>query len=187
MEKRKKILVFLVGASGAGKDTVADYMAMEHGFTKVVSYTTRKIREGEQQGREHYFVNPAAVENPQEWCKRHDLHCLAYTRFGDAWYWSTMEQLARCPNRVVYIIDEKGLLSVYNDEKLRKLLNKEFDSHVWKVLRTNNPTEAARQARDAERIELPEDWFTCIIRNDYDIACLFAQTDAATTRLTKKQ
>lgn len=49
-------IVAIIGPSGAGKDTVADIIADMMGFEKLISYTTRPMREGEKQGREHHFV-----------------------------------------------------------------------------------------------------------------------------------
>lgn len=48
--------IILVGASGSGKSTI-EHELSEHGFRKIVSYTTRKPREGEKNGKDYWFVS----------------------------------------------------------------------------------------------------------------------------------
>lgn len=93
-------IIAIIGPSGAGKDTFADIIADMTGFEKLISYTTRPMREGEKQGREHHFVGQCIT--PPE--KR-----LAYTVYGGYEYWTTIEQLN---NHAVYVIDEEGLRSL---------------------------------------------------------------------------
>ena len=51
----KKLMVFCTGGSGAGKTTfIQKYLTTEN-FYNLKSATTRKMREGEQDGREYYF------------------------------------------------------------------------------------------------------------------------------------
>jgi guanylate kinase len=50
------MIILLIGKTASGKDTIAG-MLKEMGIPQIVSYTTRPIREGEVNGREHWFVN----------------------------------------------------------------------------------------------------------------------------------
>lgn len=93
-------LITVIGPSGAGKDTVADILVDMTGFEKLCSFTTRPMREGEKQGREHLFVKQCTT--PPE--KR-----LTYTVYGGYEYWTTVEQLN---SHAVYVIDEEGLRSL---------------------------------------------------------------------------
>lgn len=51
----KKILV-LVGGSGSGKTSVANYLTANCGYRKVITTTTRSPRPGEVNGRDYHFV-----------------------------------------------------------------------------------------------------------------------------------
>lgn len=51
----KKPIVLLMGASGTGKDTLADYMVKIYGYQRLVSRTTRPPREGEESERRYFF------------------------------------------------------------------------------------------------------------------------------------
>jgi guanylate kinase len=53
----KGVLVILSGPSGVGKDTVIDAWRAQNGrVQRVVAYTTRQPREGEQNGLDYHFV-----------------------------------------------------------------------------------------------------------------------------------
>lgn len=92
--KKRRTLIFLIGKSGSGKDTAADYLCTRYGFRKVASYTTRPIRDGEMNGREHTFVTWGAVANsPETWLSHRGLHLLAKTLYGGHHYFTAKEQL----------------------------------------------------------------------------------------------
>lgn len=51
-----------MGESGSGKDTVAHICEDKYCMKPVCSYTTRPLRPNEVNGREHWFVNDAKME-----------------------------------------------------------------------------------------------------------------------------
>lgn len=51
------MIIVLLGASGSGKSTIENELATHYGFEKIVSYTTRSPREGEENGKDYYFVD----------------------------------------------------------------------------------------------------------------------------------
>ena len=51
------MIIVLLGASGSGKSTIESELATHHGFKKIISYTTRKPRENEENGKDYYFVD----------------------------------------------------------------------------------------------------------------------------------
>ena len=48
--------IVLVGASGSGKSTIENELT-HNGYKKIISYTTRKPRDGEINGKDYWFVN----------------------------------------------------------------------------------------------------------------------------------
>lgn len=95
-------IIAIVGPSGAGKDTVAVMLSSLLGYEILCSYTTRPIREGEVDDREHHFVKECPYL-PE------DKNILAYTRYGDYEYWTEVSQVE---GAVIYVIDEKGLMNL---------------------------------------------------------------------------
>lgn len=92
-------LIFIIGNSGSGKDTAANYLRDKWDCKKVASYTTRPMREGEKQCNEHIFMRWGAVANdPDFWADMHGLHVFAKTYYGGHHYWVTMEQMMSTPS-----------------------------------------------------------------------------------------
>ncbi|MCM1045262.1 MAG: guanylate kinase [Candidatus Gastranaerophilales bacterium] len=50
------MIIVLLGASGSGKSTIENELATHHGFEKIISYTTRKPRDGEVNGKDYFFT-----------------------------------------------------------------------------------------------------------------------------------
>lgn len=56
----------LMGKSSSGKDTLYRMLLEEMGLTPIVPYTTRPIREGEQDGVEYHFIGEEELQELQE-------------------------------------------------------------------------------------------------------------------------
>lgn len=98
-------LITIIGPSGAGKDTAARILSELTGIPVLVSYTTRPMREGEQQGCEHYFVKECTCPKDQ---------MLAYTQYGGYEYWTEFSQVK---DKAIYVIDEDGLRELMKKAK----------------------------------------------------------------------
>ncbi len=51
------MILVLIGASASGKSTVEKILHSRYGFKKIISYTTRKPRNGEVNGKDYYFID----------------------------------------------------------------------------------------------------------------------------------
>ena len=51
------MIIVLLGASGSGKSTIENELATHHCFEKIISYTTRQPRTGEENGKDYYFTD----------------------------------------------------------------------------------------------------------------------------------
>ncbi len=61
--EQKGILTVISGFSGAGKGTVVKKLVEEYKYSLSVSATTRQKREGEEHGREYFFLTKAEFES----------------------------------------------------------------------------------------------------------------------------
>lgn len=190
-------IICLIGPSGSGKTTLAEAL-VPTGIDTIRSYTTRPMRPGEQNGREHIFIS------------EQDAHRLlttrrpmAYTLFGGYRYFALWEQLGLITGNshsVSYIIDEAGYhalfakgLSLQNELKRDyhielptiKLLNIRIERSEEALAATIDHDRLSRDAgREAYEGTIP---YRIIIHNDApDAAALttWAQGPLATALTT---
>ena len=60
--KRKPLVIVLHGPAGVGKDSVIEKLQQRTGIKRATSSTTRLPRQGEQHGRDYYFLSWAEFE-----------------------------------------------------------------------------------------------------------------------------
>lgn len=100
-----KPLICLLGISGCGKSTIASRLERKYGYSSVRSYTTRPIREDDENDiNTHTFITLDEVEKYKD-----DI--VADNWFNGNYYFATRTQLNCCD---IYVVDKAGL------EKLRK-------------------------------------------------------------------
>lgn len=61
-------IFYIMGKSSSGKDTIYSRLLEDSqlGLSRIVLYTTRPMREGEQEGREYHFTDESCFEKLQE-------------------------------------------------------------------------------------------------------------------------
>lgn len=155
-----KYIIALVGASGSGKTTIS--LAMKQNYiTPVVSYTTRPMRPGEQQDREHRFI----TEEEADALIHSADPMVAFTVIAGYRYFTLASQFAK-DGFYSYVIDEWGLI----------LLNKYADSTndvcVIPVYISRDPAiiaatiDAERILRDKERKTLDDENYRIKVYNN---------------------
>ena len=149
---KKKTIFAIVGPSGSGKSTLVASLEEALGLRQLVSYTTRPMRDGEKDGREHWFVDASRM--PAR------MNTLAYAFFGGHHYWASTEQVEQL-GVCTYIIDEDALV-----EMIRTFGDRYDIVPVHVVRDYDSAIDAKRIARDARRLRLPADFYRLVIRNE---------------------
>lgn len=149
----KPLIICIVGASGSGKTTASMILQQQFGWTAIVSYTTRPMRKGEINGKDHWFVKKDRIPPQKRMC--------AYTQFGGYEYWTEWNQfqtLFPC----IYVIDEKGLIDLQSKEQ-----SSSFSLATIKIMRDNlQGIDEKRKERDNERIHIPDELYDYVINNN---------------------
>ena len=57
MSKFNKPITIIMGKSGVGKDTILNELVEKHGYNRGITWTTRPMRTGEQNGKDYFFTN----------------------------------------------------------------------------------------------------------------------------------
>lgn len=114
-------IICLMGKSAAGKDTIFKELMSDQklDLTRIVPYTTRPVREGEQDGVEYFFTEEAAFRQLQEDGKI--IESRAYHTCHGLWRYFTVNDRQLQDERRNYIII--GTLEAYR--KLQDYFGKE--------------------------------------------------------------
>lgn len=146
-------LITITGSSGVGKDTIAHILSEMTGIPVIVSYTTRPMRDGEADGREHWFVTPDMVPDRKE--------MLAYTQYGGYEYWTEVMQLG---DGAIYVIDEDGLLDLH--DRFPHIPIVSIGVFATRSTRRRHGVSEERMERDRSRKTLPSAYYDYRLHNN---------------------
>ena len=143
-ENNKKPLIIL-GPSGVGKDTIINMFLKKYPeiFYKLVSFTTRKIREGEKEGKDYFYITK---EKFQE--KKNENKLFGIQEYNDNFYASDKSKLDELMNK-----GEKIIILNYNIETANKV-KVELDFNCIAIL---PPSEDELRNRLKHRGTKPEE------------------------------
>ena len=84
-------IFYLMGKSASGKDTIYQKLLEKRdlGLQRIVLYTTRPIREGEQEGREYYFADEQKLHEIQKAGRLIELR--SYDTVHGVWHYFTAD------------------------------------------------------------------------------------------------
>lgn len=161
--KKPKILC-IVGKSGSGKTTIADYIEKVYDIPMIQSYTDRPPRYEGENG--HIFLDAS------EFDLIHEVDMIAYTKFGNNRYCCIHDDVKPINT---YVIDEKGL------DYLQNNFSDIYDIYSLLIQRPLSQrkefVDEERLARDKGMFYKNEDDYNYNIINRYDVADLEHQVD----------
>ena len=158
----KQKIIAIMGPSGAGKDTVANILSFALNIPLLCSFTTRPMRDGEVNGKEHFFVKE---------CKTPKEKMLAYTEYGGYEYWT---ELAQVKDSAIYVIDERGFLGIcenFPDIELMSI----YVAAKPETLKDRG-IAPERTNRDEYRVSLDINSFDYVISNNSSLYRLLTNT-----------
>jgi len=131
-------MIVLSGASASGKTEVAKFLQKNYGIPKIITTTTRKMRVGEEDGRDYFFVT---IEKFKEMIENQEF--VEYTFYNGNYYGSTKSQIQ--PNRCV-VIDPQGMMAykaLDNNEIVIFYLDCDDETRFQRMLQRGDAREDA--------------------------------------------
>ena len=118
--RKDGIIAVLSSPSGAGKTTLVKKIAQENNFKISISYTTRKPRTNEANGKDYFFISEDEFENL---INNHEF--LEYAKVFENYYGSSKNQVFEKLNKgenVIFDIDWQGTEQIKNQNLEYKII-----------------------------------------------------------------
>ena len=119
-EKKAGVIIILSSPSGAGKTTLVKKISKKKKYKISISYTTRKARINEKNGKDYYFINNTQFKKLIK-----EKKFLEYAKVFKNYYGSLKESvianLARGKN-VIFDIDWQGTKQIKNNNLNYKII-----------------------------------------------------------------
>jgi guanylate kinase len=160
--KVRKILV-LVGGIASGKTAVAKMLEDAYGYTRIVTYTTRERRPGEQEGQDYHFLTPREFKELE--ATGFFAEITSYTaEFGSCSYGSAKEDYEKEGKKVV-VLNPYGVLSLTTPAYVVWLDIPQGTTMARALARGDYPIEIARRV-----VRDHNDFIALEISGRYDMA-----------------
>lgn len=109
-------MVLVIGKTCSGKTTIVNEL-MKHGFHKIITTTSRAMRDGEIQGKDYHFVSDTDFK--QKIQDGYFAEWKSYNTVQGVWYYGTsLETLVNAYDNSIIIIAPSGCREVL--EKLKQ-------------------------------------------------------------------
>ena len=147
-------IVALLGKSASGKDTILAELEKK-GYKRVVSCTTRPMRDGEIEGKDYYFLTEEQFHNRMDNFIEHRSYST-FDKDGNSciWHYGIEEsEINLKESSHVVVVDYKGLkdLQKYSDRVLAIFINAPANErYIRAKMRDSNfsPHEWVRREQD---------------------------------------
>jgi guanylate kinase len=143
----KRQLLIFVSEAGAGKDFLLNKCVQEFGWSKVVSHTTRPIREsiGELDGVDYHFISDSEFFEYEE--NNNFIETTSYKTVDGVWYYGFHKDSIEGDGIKCLIMNPHGINQIiekgYSDRMLIIYVNAPMSTRVKRYHKRlgDNPTE----------------------------------------------
>lgn len=105
-------MLFILGESATGKDTLVKSLIKDHGFKRIITYTTRPMRPGEIQDVTYHFISEEDFLDKKD--KGFFLECRDYSTVKGNWYYGSalVDFIKYKHGKTVIILNPEGYLNL---------------------------------------------------------------------------
>lgn len=139
-------MLVLAGPSGVGKDTLAKTLTKKYGYEKIVTYTTRPMREGEVDGVDYHFIDSKTFASL---CAGDFFAETTSYKVANEEIWEYGTAARDIADNKIVILNPSGLKELKKDKSLNIVTIYLFCSYgeIWNRLRErgDDSEEAARR------------------------------------------
>ena len=105
-------MIILLGKTASGKDRVCNELITKYGYKKLVTYTNRHMREGEEQDKTYHFISTQKFEMLIS-----SGFFAEYTSYnvasGETWYYgSALEDYKNSDDKTIVILNPEGFKQI---------------------------------------------------------------------------
>lgn len=129
-------MLVMIGASASGKTEIAKLLIKKYGFSKLVTYTTREMREGEIDGVDYHFITIEEFE-----IKKKRREFLETAQYHNTYYGSPKKG---ADEKKVIIVEPKGANSIYR---------KKIPKTIFVYLETDQLIRRVRMLNRGDKLE----------------------------------
>jgi len=119
----KNMLIMIIGPSGSGKSTLEKNL-LEHysnHYQKIVSHTTRSMREGEENGVDYYFIDRKTFEKMEKEKKFAEV-----VEFNNNKYGCSIEELMNKSKNILLVVEPNGMTQIINKVNSNERLKRKY-------------------------------------------------------------
>nr|WP_024835535.1 guanylate kinase [Clostridium sp. 12(A)] len=129
-------MIVILGESASGKSTVQDILCKNYGYVRLITYTTRSPRKGEENGVDYHFISEDTFEEMSrkgEFCE---------TAEYNGWHYATAK--ADCTNNKVVVLTPHGL------RQMKKIVDLTLDAFYINVPRRDRLVKILQRGDNIE-------------------------------------
>lgn len=111
-------MIIVLGKTCSGKDTIVNQLISKHGYQKCITYTTRPMRDNEEDGIAYHFISTEKFKRRIE--EGFFIEYKIYNTESGSWYYGTaLQDFKKADNKTIVILTPQGYRDITNKLKVK--------------------------------------------------------------------
>lgn len=167
-------MLVLIGKTCSGKNIVSNQLINNHGFKRIVTYSTRPMRDGEVNGEAYHFIN--SDEFMQKAKNGFFAEWKEYTTTEGVWYYGTaIEDLKKADDKTIVILTPEGYRDIKDKVNCKVVPIYLYANNTTIIKRLTNRGDDSKEAErrilhDNEDFKGIENEVSHVVYNDENYA-----------------